>query len=54
MRAKRQYLLKPGKHQFVPRSPAIHHNGNLTDEAAAWYLQRFPHIKALFKRLPKQ
>ncbi|WDF54661.1 hypothetical protein [Mucilaginibacter sp. KACC 22063] len=52
MGIKKQYILKPGKHQFIPGSPAIHHNGNLTDQEAEWYLQRFPHIKNLFKKLP--
>ena len=48
----KQYILKPGKHQFAPGSPAIHDNDNLSDEEAKWYLKKFPHIKALFESLP--
>ena len=41
-------ILKPGKHQFAPGSPAIHDNDNLSDEEAEWYLEKYPHIKSLF------
>jgi hypothetical protein len=44
----KKYKLKPGRHQFAPRSPAIHTNDNLTDEDAEWYLQKYPHIVSLF------
>jgi hypothetical protein len=45
----KKFKLKPGLHQFAPGSQAIHHNGNLTDEEAEWYLARYPHIAALFE-----
>jgi len=45
---KKKYILKPGKHQFAPKSPPIHDNDKLTDEEAAWYLEKYPHIIALF------
>ncbi len=48
----KQYILKPGKHQFAPGSPAIHHNDNLTDDEAIWYLEKYPHIRSLFEVLP--
>jgi glyoxylate utilization-related uncharacterized protein len=48
----KKYILKPGKHQFVPGSPAVHTNDNLTDEEAEWYLQRYPHITGLFAPQP--
>ena len=48
----KKYILKPGKHQFAPSSPAIHDNDNLTDTEAKWYLEKFPHIKPLFETLP--
>jgi hypothetical protein len=44
----KKHILKPGKHQFAPRSHAIHENDNLSDEEAEWYLERYPHIAALF------
>lgn len=43
-----KYKLKPGMHQFAPGSHAVHSNDTLTDEEAEWYLERYPHIKALF------
>jgi hypothetical protein len=48
----KQYILKPGKHQFAPGSPAIHDNDNLSDEEAKWYLEKFPHIISLFESIP--
>lgn len=48
----KQYILKPGKHQFARGSPAIHDNDNLSDAEAKWYLEKFPHIKSLFDNLP--
>lgn len=48
----KKYILKPGSHQFVPGSAATHNNDNLTDEEAAWYLQRYPHIASLFLVVP--
>jgi hypothetical protein len=48
MDLKKKYNLKPGRHQFVPGSAAIHHNGNLTDDEAEWYIERYPHIITLF------
>jgi hypothetical protein len=45
---KKKYILKPGRHQFAPKSPPIHENANLTDEEAQWYLEKYPHIKELF------
>lgn len=50
----KKYILKPGLHQFVPGSAAIHSNENLNDEEAEWYLQRYPHIEALFSSRPPQ
>ena len=44
----KKYTLKPGRHQFAPGSPASHTNDNLTDEEAEWYLEKYPHIAALF------
>jgi hypothetical protein len=44
----KKYVLKPGNHQFAPGSPAIHHNNNLSDAEAAWYLEKYPHITKLF------
>ena len=44
----KKYILKPGRHQFVPGSAAIHHNDNTTDEEAEWYLRKYPHIASLF------
>ena len=48
----KKYILKPGKHQFAPSSPAIHDNNNLTDEEAKWYLETYPHIISLFDNIP--
>jgi hypothetical protein len=45
----KKYILKPGKHQFAPRSHAVHENDNLSDEEAEWYLERYPHIASLFE-----
>jgi len=47
----KKYILKPGKHQFAPGSHATHHNDNLTDAEAKWYLERYPHIKTLFEEI---
>ena len=44
----KKYILKPGKHQFAPKSPPIHDNDGLTDDEAEWYLEKYPHIKPLF------
>jgi hypothetical protein len=49
----KKYILKPGKHQFAPGSHATHHNDNLTDVEAQWYLQRYPHIATLFETIPE-
>jgi len=46
---KKKYILKPGKHQFVPGSSATHHNDNLSDAEAEWYIEKYPHIKDLFE-----
>ncbi|HWZ15691.1 MAG TPA: hypothetical protein VNW95_10690 [Mucilaginibacter sp.] len=48
----KKYILKPGKHQFAPRSPAVHEDDSLGDEEAEWYLQRYPHIAGLFLKRP--
>lgn len=45
---KKKYILKPGKHQFAPGSPAVHDNDSLSDEGAEWYLEKYPHIAKLF------
>ena len=50
----KKYILKPGKHQFVPGEHARHDNDNLTDAEAAWYLERYPHIAKLFASLPPE
>jgi hypothetical protein len=44
----KKYILKPGRHQFAPGSAATHHNNNLSDEEAEWYLAKYPHIASLF------
>ena len=44
----KKFILKPGRHQFAPRSPAIHTNDNVSDEEAEWYLEKYPHIAELF------
>jgi hypothetical protein len=49
----KKYILKPGKHQFVPGSYPVHDNNNLSDEEAGWYLEKYPHIAALFIESPK-
>jgi hypothetical protein len=46
---KKKYILKPGKHQFAPGSSATHHNDNLSDAEAEWYIEKYPHIKDLFE-----
>ena len=46
---KKKYILKPGTHQFAPNSPAVHHNDDLSDDEAQWYLEKYPHIAALFE-----
>lgn len=46
---KRKYILKPGRHQFAPGSPAVHTNENTSDEEAEWYLEKYPHIGSLFE-----
>jgi hypothetical protein len=51
---KKKYILKLGLHQFAPGSAAIHSNENLSDEEAEWYLQRYPHIAALFAPQPSK
>src|ERR1700735_2818317 len=48
----KKYKLKPGRHQFAPRSAAVHTNDNLSDEEAKWYLQTYPHIANLFEKVP--
>ena len=53
MKAKK-YILKPGRHQFAPAGCARHDNDSLTNEEAAWYLERYPHIKQLFVVLPEE
>lgn len=50
----KKYTLKPGKHQFARRAPAVHDNDNLSDEDAEWYLLHYPHIAALFEEIPKE
>jgi hypothetical protein len=50
----KKYILKPGRHQFVPGSHAVHHNNNLTDEEAEWYLAKYPHIVSKFDTVPKE
>ncbi|MCC8409793.1 hypothetical protein LJ707_12710 [Mucilaginibacter sp. UR6-1] len=54
MSTPKKYVLKPGRHQFAPGETAAHTNDNLTDEAAEWYLNKYPHIAPLFvKQEPK-
>ncbi|MGN6398722.1 MAG: hypothetical protein ACTHMI_24355 [Mucilaginibacter sp.] len=43
----KKYILRPGRHQFAPGSPAEHHNDNSSDEEIGWYLKAYPHIAAL-------
>jgi len=47
----KKYILKPGRHQFAPGSAAVHHNDNLSDAEAEWYLEKYPHIASLFESL---
>ncbi|RYY34595.1 MAG: hypothetical protein EOP46_12935 [Sphingobacteriaceae bacterium] len=54
MNINKKYVLKPGKHQFAPAEAAVHDNDSLTDEAAAWYLEKYPHIHSLFVSLPTE
>jgi hypothetical protein len=49
----KNYTLKPGRHQFAPGSHAIHSNDNLSDEEAAWYLEKYPHIAAMLIIIPE-
>jgi hypothetical protein len=49
----KKFKLKPGRHQFAPGSHAIHNNDNLSDEEAQWYLEKYPHIAALFEGGPE-
>jgi hypothetical protein len=49
----KKFKLKPGLHQFAPNSQAVHHNDNLSDEEAGWYLDKYPHIAALFEESVK-
>ena len=51
-KAKKKYILKPGKHQFAPSSSATHHNDNISDAEAEWYIEKYPHIKDLFEISP--
>jgi len=48
----KKYILKPGRHQFAPGSHAVHDNDNLNDDEAKWYLEKYPHIAALFEESP--
>ena len=48
----KKFILKPGNHQFIPGSHAIHNNNNLDDEEADRYLRAYPHIANLFERIP--
>ena len=50
----KRYKLKPGKHQFAPGSHAVHDNNSLIDQDAEWYLERYPHIAALFTPQPPE
>lgn len=50
----KKYILKPGRHQFAAGAPAEHTNDNLTDEEAEWYLERYPHIAALFEQAAEE
>lgn len=49
----KKYILKPGKHQFAPGSPAVHSNDSINDAEAKWYLEKYPHIANLFIQIPK-
>jgi hypothetical protein len=53
MNSTKRYILKPGRHQFAPGSAATHHNNNLSDEEAEWYLEKYPHIASLFDNIPQ-
>jgi len=45
----KKYILKPGRHQFAPGSHGVHHNDNLSDAEAEWYIEKYPHIASLFE-----
>jgi hypothetical protein len=47
---KKKYILKPGRHQFAPGSPAVHTNANVSDKELEWYIIQYPHIVALIER----
>jgi len=47
---KKKYILKPGRHQFAPGSPAVHTNDNVSDKEVEWYLENYPHIAALIEK----
>lgn len=49
----KKYKLKPGNHQFAPGEHGWHNNDNLSDAEAAWYLQKYPHIRSLFSDRPE-
>ena len=49
----KKYILKPGKHQFAPGSPAVHSNDSINDAEAKWYLEKYPHVANLFIQIPK-
>jgi hypothetical protein len=47
---KRNYVLKPGQHQFIPRGHLITQEAT-TDAELAWYLEQMPHIAPLFSKI---
>jgi hypothetical protein len=46
----KKHTLKPGKHQFAPRSHPVHDNDSLSDDDVEWYLSKYPHIAVLFEK----
>jgi len=50
----KKYVLKPGRHQFVPGAQALHDNENLSDENAKWYMDKYPHIASMFELMPTE
>lgn len=50
----KKYILKPGKHQFIPGSPTLYDNDTLSDEQAEWWLEKMPHLKQHFEKVPSK
>lgn len=47
---KRNYVLRPGRHQFLPGGH-LFSQAATTDAELAWYLEQLPHIAPLFIKI---